>query len=178
MAPTPGHDTIALAYKQGYAEVCEQIPRTPARLLASFDPSMMATEVYFSLKDSDDNNKHPDAIPGVKYNNLIYVLGPVEVGNTQPLHGGSERKLGVLETVSVSHRCQSITKHKLRVVEACRGQVLGGSRSQDGGDVSPACRLQALRRACGEEESEEDGGAAHDGEQRQSGRGDGGGRRG
>lgn len=102
MAPTPGHDTVALAYKQGYAEVSEQIPRAPDRLLAFFNPSMMATEVYFALKDSDDNSKHPDAIPGVRYNDLIYVLGPVEVGNTQPLHGDSGGKLGVLETVSVS----------------------------------------------------------------------------
>ncbi|EPS93764.1 hypothetical protein FOMPIDRAFT_1020398, partial [Fomitopsis schrenkii] len=117
MPPLPGHDMLALALKQGYAEVSEQIPRATAPLLDTFNQSMMATEVYLSIKDSANNKKHPDVIPGVQYNDHVYVLGPVEVGNTQPLHGSGADKVGVLETLKrVADRQWEQGGHKMEVM--------------------------------------------------------------
>ncbi|EPS99837.1 hypothetical protein FOMPIDRAFT_1016789 [Fomitopsis schrenkii] len=86
--PLPCHDMLASATKQGYDEVAQQIPPAPESLRDRYNlEAIRGAGVSICLKDTDENNKYPDALPGVDYANYIHFLGPVEVGNSQSLHG-------------------------------------------------------------------------------------------
>ena len=106
--PLPCHDMLASATKQGYDEVAQQIPPAPESLRDGYNlEAIRGAGVSICLKDTDENNKYPDALPGVDYANYIHFLGPVEVGNSQSLHGIG--KPNVLDTVSYYLHSRSST---------------------------------------------------------------------
>lgn len=98
--PTPGHDMLVQAVNRAYARLTQQLPQLPMSLSQLFDIVLRGIDVTVSVRDSHNSKKHPDALPGVEYGDKLYMLGPVEIGNSQTLHGASEEKLNVLETVS------------------------------------------------------------------------------
>ncbi|EPS92907.1 hypothetical protein FOMPIDRAFT_1056441 [Fomitopsis schrenkii] len=99
--PLPSHDMLDSATKQGYDEVAQQIPPAPESLRDRYNLEVIrGAGVSICLKDTDKNNKYPDALPGVDYANYIDFLGPVEVGNSQSLHGiGKPNVLDTLKSV-------------------------------------------------------------------------------